>query len=207
MNKEKVTNLLWNFSLVAVGSFTVYIVGSSLTRAVYTVQDKAAKSILDKILYVSNNLGKVAWWPPTFNGKPLLGGLILLAVVAMVVLYALTNKKSYRPGEEHGSAKWGTHKDILPFEDTKNPDNNLIMTATEKLYLNDLDHKRPMKLQRNQFVTVIGELVLGKPEPLSFRTYCSVPALMLLLIPKDRRLDGWVTFLRSLAIRLRSLIW
>lgn len=162
MNKEKVTNLIWNFSLVAVGSFAVYIVGSSLTRAVYTVQDKAAKSILDKILYVSNNLGKVAWWPPTFNGKPLLGGLILLAVVALVVLYALTNKKSYRPGEEHGSAKWGTHKDILPFEDTKNPDNNLIMTATEKLYLNDLDHKRPMKLQRNQFVTVIGGAGSGK---------------------------------------------
>ena len=162
MDKEKAKNLVWNFGLVAIGSSAVYIVGSGLTRAVYNVQDKDAKSILDKILYVSNNLGKVSWWPPTFNGKPFLGGLILLAVVALVVLYALTNKKNYRPGEEHGSAKWGTHKDILPFEDTKNPDNNLIMTATEKLYLNDLDHKRPMKLQRNQFVTVIGGAGSGK---------------------------------------------
>lgn len=207
MDKEKAKNLVWNFGLVAIGSSAVYIVGSGLTRAVYNVQDKDAKSILDKILYVSNNLGKVSWWPPTFNGKSFLGGLILLAVVALVVLYALTNKKNYRPGEEHGSARWGTHKDILPFEDTKNPDNNLIMTATEKLYLNDLDHKRPMRLQRNQFVTVIGVLVLVKPEPLSYLIYCSAPAPMLLLIQKDRRLDGWVTFLRSLAIRLRSLIW
>lgn len=207
MDKEKAKNLVWNFGLVAIGSSAVYIVGSGLTRAVYSVQDKDAKSIPDKILYVSNNLGKVTWWPPTFNGKPFLGGLILLAVVALVVLYVLTNKKNYRPGEEHGSAKWGTHKDILPFEDTKNPDNNLIMTATEKLYLNDLDHKRPMKLQRNQFVTVIGALVLVKPEPLSYLIYCSALAPMLLLIPKDRRSDGWVTFLRSLVIRLRSLIW
>ena len=96
MDKEKAKNLVWNFGLVAIGSSAVYIVGSGLTRAAYNVQDKDAKSILDKILYVSNNLGKVSWWPPTFNGKPFLGGLILLAVVALVVLYALTNKNRCR---------------------------------------------------------------------------------------------------------------
>ena len=65
MDKDKAKNLAWNFGLVAIGISTVYIVGSGLTRAVYNVPDKDAKSILNKILYVSNNLGKVAWWPPT----------------------------------------------------------------------------------------------------------------------------------------------
>ncbi len=77
------------------------------------------------------------------------------------------------------------------------------MTATEKLYLNDLDHKRPMRLQRNQFVTVIGVLVLVKPEPLSYLIYCSAPAPMLLLIQKDRRLDGWVTFFEKSGYQIK----
>lgn len=162
MEKEQLKKMLWRVSLSAFGGLIVYGVGSGLTRAVYAVKPEDAKTMIDKVLFVSDNLGMVAWWPLTFKGKPFLGGMILLAVVALVVLYVATNKKNYRPGEEHGSAQWGTRKDILPFEDTKNPDNNLIMTATEKLYLNDLNHERPMKLQRNQFVTVIGGAGSGK---------------------------------------------
>ncbi|MFT9184221.1 MAG: type IV secretory system conjugative DNA transfer family protein [Lacticaseibacillus paracasei] len=162
MENEQLKHLIWRVVFSVFGGLLVYGVGSGLTRAVYAVKPDEAKSMIDKVLYVSNNLGNVAWLPLTFKGKPFVGGMILLAVVALVVLYALTNKKNYRPGEEHGSAQWGTHKDILPYEDTKNPDNNLLMTATEKLYLNDLEHKRPMKLQRNQFVTVIGGAGSGK---------------------------------------------
>lgn len=94
MEKEQLKHLIWRVVFSVFGGLLVYGVGSGLTRAVYAVKPDEAKSMIDKVLYVSNNLGNVAWLPLTFKGKPFVGGMILLAVVALVVLYALTNKKT-----------------------------------------------------------------------------------------------------------------
>ena len=42
------------------------------------------------------------------------------------------NAKKYRKGEEYGSARWGTAKDIVPYIDPKF-ENNILLTQTERL--------------------------------------------------------------------------
>ena len=44
----------------------------------------------------------------------------------------LSNDRNYRRREEHGSARWGTAKDISPFMDP-DPANNIILTKTEQI--------------------------------------------------------------------------
>ena len=41
------------------------------------------------------------------------------------------NAKKFRHGEEYGSARWGTPKDIDPYMDKENFENNILLTQTE----------------------------------------------------------------------------
>ena len=63
------------------------------------------------------------------------------------------NAKKFRQGEEYGSARWGTPKDIEPFIDPVF-ENNVILTQTERLTMNSRP-KLP-KYARNKNVIVIG---------------------------------------------------
>ena len=63
-------------------------------------------------------------------------------------------------GVEYGSAKWGTSKDIEPYMDTGNFDNNVILTETERLQMKGRP-KEP-KYARNKNVLVIGGSGSGK---------------------------------------------
>ena len=69
------------------------------------------------------------------------------------------NAKKYRHNEEYGSARWGTHADIEPFED---PDfkNNVILSQTERLTMSSRP-KNP-KYARNKNVLVVGGSGSGK---------------------------------------------
>ena len=70
------------------------------------------------------------------------------------------NAKKFRQGVEYGSAKWGTAKDIEPYMDTGNFDNNVILTETERLQMKGRP-KEP-KYARNKNVLVIGGSGSGK---------------------------------------------
>src|SRR5699024_6701669 len=65
----------------------------------------------------------------------------------------------FREGVEYGSARWGNAQDIKPFVD-KNPDNNIILTQTEKLTMSSRP-KNP-KYARNKNILVIGGSGSGK---------------------------------------------
>jgi type IV secretion system protein VirD4 len=69
------------------------------------------------------------------------------------------NAKKFRKDIEHGSARWGTPADIKPFM-AKNPDDNIILTATEGLTMNP----RPPNpaYARNKNMLVIGGSGSGK---------------------------------------------
>ena len=69
------------------------------------------------------------------------------------------NAKKYRHGEEYGSARWGTAKDIEPYMD---PDfsNNVILTKTERLTMESRP-KNP-KYARNKNVLCVGGSGSGK---------------------------------------------
>ena len=96
---------------------------------------------------------------PSFAARDLLIGAACAAIVYLIVRYKGMNAKKYRTGIEYGSARWGTRKDIAPFIDPQ-PDNNVILTASESLTMNS----RPAqpKNARNKNILVIGGSGSGK---------------------------------------------
>ena len=96
---------------------------------------------------------------PSFAPRNLLIGALGGGAIYAIVRYKGMNAKKYRHGMEYGSARWGTRKDIAPFVDPE-PDNNVILTATESLTMNN----RPAqpKYARNKNVLVIGGSGSGK---------------------------------------------
>jgi type IV secretion system protein VirD4 len=74
-------------------------------------------------------------------------------------LYFFACPKNTRRGEEHGSARWGRRSDIAPFINTADPDQNIILSATESLSLAPTIN---FKYARNYNVLVIGGSGSGK---------------------------------------------
>ena len=98
-------------------------------------------------------------WFPSFHPYDLLAGVVGAGIFGAVVHYRKKNAKKFRQGEEYGSARWGTEKDIRPFIDPVF-ENNILLTQTERLTMNS----RPSKPQyaRNKNVIVIGGSGSGK---------------------------------------------
>ena len=80
-------------------------------------------------------------------------------MLLLIVYNKGKNAKKFREGEEYGSARWGTKKDIEPYVDGKF-ENNVILTQTESLTMNS----RPSnpKYARNKNVMVVGGSGSGK---------------------------------------------
>lgn len=85
---------------------------------------------------------------------------IIAGVFATAVFLFVKNRKKgvTRNGEEYGSARWGTSKDIEPYIDKKF-ENNIILTNTERIMLGR--NKIP-KYNINKNVLVIGGSGSGK---------------------------------------------
>ena len=96
---------------------------------------------------------------PSFHLYDLLAGLIGAAIIWAVVYSKGKNAKKFRQGEEYGSARWGTAKDIEPFIDPVF-ENNVLLTQTERLTMNSRP-KQP-KYARNKNVIIIGGSGSGK---------------------------------------------
>lgn len=96
---------------------------------------------------------------PSFHPLDLLVGILAALIFRGVVYYRSKNAKKYRQGVEYGSARWGTAADIKPYMDPK-PENNMILTQTEGLTMNN----RPKNpgTARNKNVLVIGGSGSGK---------------------------------------------
>ena len=66
----------------------------------------------------------------------------------------------YRKGEEHGSARWATQKEMEAFSDRKDADNNILLTEHAKIRLIDKTHDQ--RTETNNNVLVIGGPGTGK---------------------------------------------
>lgn len=66
----------------------------------------------------------------------------------------------YRKGEEHGSARWATQKEMEAFSDRKDADNNILLTEHAKIRLIDKSHDQ--RTETNNNVLVIGGPGTGK---------------------------------------------
>ena len=93
----------------------------------------------------------IHWTPYTL--KFMLGALVVYAFA--IVLY-VSSKQNRRPGEEHGSARWGNVYQLDRKYRDKDPHNNAILTQNLRMSLNGRKH------QRNLLQIVVGGSGAGK---------------------------------------------
>ena len=96
---------------------------------------------------------------PSLQPFDLAVGIACGAALRLAVYLKGKNAKHFRHNIEYGSARWGKHEDIEPFED---PDfsNNVILSQTEHITMNSRP-KLP-KFARNKNVLVVGGSGSGK---------------------------------------------
>lgn len=118
------------------------------------------KNISEKILPAMTNLGTAfARILPSFNPIDLLIGIAVGVAMKFFMKMRAANKKKFRQGTEYGSAVWGEQKDIEPYMDLKDKDNNVILTQTEGL---TMGKPSSPKYARNKNILVIGGSGSGK---------------------------------------------
>lgn len=89
-----------------------------------------------------------------YTPRFLLGALV---VYAFAVLLYLSTRENRRPGEEHGSAKWGNPRALgEKYRDRKHPEANMILTQNVQMGLDSRRHRR------NLNVLVVGGSGAGK---------------------------------------------
>ena len=118
------------------------------------------KELGDKIMSMVGTLPLAFANPlPSLHPLDLLIGFFCGAGLRLTVYLRSKNAKKYRHGMEYGSARWGTPKDIEPFQAPKFAD-NIILTKTERLMMSN----RPPdpKNARNKNVLVVGGSGSGK---------------------------------------------
>ncbi len=96
---------------------------------------------------------------PSLYPMDLIVGIVCGAALRLAVYLKEKNAKKYRPGEEYGSARWGTHADIEPFEDPEF-ENNVILSQSERITMSS---RPPVpKYARNKNILVVGGSGSGK---------------------------------------------
>ena len=96
---------------------------------------------------------------PSLHPMDLFVGVACAGALRLAVYLRGKNAKKFRHNVEYGSARWGTHTDIEPFEDPVFA-NNVILSQTERITMNSRP-KLP-KYARNKNVLVVGGSGSGK---------------------------------------------
>ena len=96
---------------------------------------------------------------PSLYPADLLVGIACGAALRLAVYLKGKNAKKFRHNKEYGSARWGRHADIEPFEDPVFA-NNVILSQSERITMSS----RPKipKYARNKNVLVVGGSGSGK---------------------------------------------
>ena len=96
---------------------------------------------------------------PSLYYTDLLVGIIFGVGLRLAVYMKGKNAKKFRHNVEYGSARWGKHADVEPFEDPVF-ENNVILSQTERITMSSRP-KLP-KYARNKNVLVVGGSGSGK---------------------------------------------
>ena len=153
MDSRKIKKLILN-------NLAYVIFGYAGNIICFAFRTAEGKNVSEKILPALNNLGTAfAHIIPSFHPIDLLVGIAVGVAMKFVMKMRAANKKKFRQGTEYGSAVWGTEKDIEPYMDFKEKDNNVILTQTEGLIMGKPSHP---KYARNKNILVIGGSGSGK---------------------------------------------
>ena len=136
----------------AMGLFTLFWLGDKIGYQIRTDLDEGT-SVID----LMNRFWLDLYHPfhLSTNHTDLLCGIAAMGVGLLIWAYKYTARLNLRSGEEHGSAHWGTPKDIRPFIDPVES-HNIRFTATERL---SIDTRRTL---RNLNALLLGSSGSGK---------------------------------------------
>lgn len=128
--------------------------------------------------------------------------LICLGIYALCIWMYISERRNYRRGEEHGSAKWGSAQVVCRKYRQKPAENNKLLTQNVRIGLNAKKHNR------NLNTLVCGGSGAGKT-----RAYCKPNLMqancsMVILDPKGEILrdTGYLLEQRGYEIRVLDLI-
>ena len=153
MDSRKIKKLVLN-------NLAYVIFGYAGNIICFAFRTTEGKDVSEKLLPALNNLGTAfAHIIPSFHPIDLLVGVAVGVAMKFIMKMRAANKKKFRQGTEYGSAVWGTEKDIEPYMDFKEKDNNVILTQTEGLTMGKPSHP---KYARNKNILVIGGSGSGK---------------------------------------------
>ena len=153
MDAKKVKKLVLNNLAYVIFGYAGNIISFSFRTA-------EGKDVSEKILPALNNLGTAfAHIIPSFHPIDLLVGVAVGVAMKFIMKMRAANKKKFRQGTAYGSAVWGMEKDIEPYMDCKDKDNNVILTQTEGL---TMGKPSSPKYARNKNILVIGGSGSGK---------------------------------------------
>ena len=141
-------------------NFPYIIAFYMVEKAAWLYRHCNGDSVVDRLMVLFMNFG-LAYKSvlPSFHPFDLMVGLVGAAALKAVIYFKGKNAKKYRQGEEYGSARWGTAKDIAPYIDPKF-ENNILLTQTERLTMTG--RPKDPKTARNKNVLVIGGSGSGK---------------------------------------------
>ena len=161
--KEKLLKKLRRIKLSGIlkKAFPYIIFGYFGNKFTYAFRITTDKNFAVRLVNSLGKFGQAFADPmPSFNGYDMLGGLVTGVGMWLIVYLKKKNAKKYRRGIEYGSARWGTPKEIMPYMDEDDPDNNMIMTQTESIRMNG--RPKSIKYAVNKNVLVIGGSGSGK---------------------------------------------
>lgn len=87
-------------------------------------------------------------------------GAALACGVWLIWAKELERRGSYRRGEEHGSSRWATQKEMASYSDASHPDNNIILSRrSRKRFVDDVHDQRT---ETNNNMLIVGGPGTGK---------------------------------------------
>ena len=136
---------------ILLGILSVFVIWLALMVAGCYEEDIKLFELLDRLTAAMNNPMHI-----TLNKYSLKAVLIFLFLYAMGIGVYFSSRENRRPGEEHGSARWGNVKSVVKRYMDKDSYKNIILSQNMRLGLNAKKHRR------NLNVLVVGGSGAGK---------------------------------------------
>ena len=136
---------------ILLGILSVFVIWLALMVAGCYEEDIKLFELLDRLTAAMNNPTHI-----TLNEYSLKAVLIFLFLYAMGIGVYLSSRENRRPGEEHGSARWGNVKSVIRRYMDRDSYKNIILSQNMRLGLNAKKHRR------NLNVLVVGGSGAGK---------------------------------------------
>ena len=136
---------------ILLGILSVFVIWLALMVAGCYEEDIKLFELLDRLTVAINNPMNIS-----FNEYSLKAVLIFLFLYAMGIGVYFSSRENRRPGEEHGSARWGNVKSVVKRYMDKDSYKNIILSQNMRLGLNAKKHRR------NLNVLVVGGSGAGK---------------------------------------------